>query len=94
MVPGLFQTLDTLEKAMLPLFDAHPELTLLLVAPPGLPNTHWPANVSLDGKVWLSTVFFPSPGRVWLCWMVLLSYEFSLSTPTSQSQGLQIKLQE
>lgn len=51
VVPGLFQTLDTLEKAVLPLVNAHPGLTALLVAPPGLPNTHWPAAISLDGKV-------------------------------------------
>ena len=51
MVPGLFQTLDTLESAVLPLLQAHPRLTVLLVAPPGLPNTHWPANISLNGEV-------------------------------------------
>lgn len=50
-VPGLFQTLDTLEKAVFPLLEAHPKLTVLLVAPPGLPNTHWPVTVSLDGEV-------------------------------------------
>ena len=51
MVPGLFQTLDTLESAVLPLLQAHPQLTILLVAPPGLPNTHWPAKISLNGEV-------------------------------------------
>lgn len=53
VVPGLFQTLDTLGKAVLPLVNAHPGLTALLVAPPGLPNTHWPAAISLDGEVCL-----------------------------------------
>ncbi|CAM9910671.1 unnamed protein product, partial [Ectocarpus sp. 12 AP-2014] len=51
VVPGLFQTLDTLEKAVLPLVNAHPGLTALLVAPPGLPNTHWPAAISLNGEL-------------------------------------------
>lgn len=68
MVPGLFQTLDTLEKAVLPLLEVHPELTVLLVAPPGLPNTHWPANISLDGEVRHSTVLFSLPGCIWLFW--------------------------
>lgn len=51
VVPGLFQTLDTIERAVLPLLEAHPKLTVLLVAPPGMPNTHWPVTVSLDGEV-------------------------------------------
>ncbi|CAM9107284.1 unnamed protein product [Ectocarpus sp. 6 AP-2014] len=51
MVPGLFQTLDTLEKEVLPLVNAHPGLTALLVAPPGLPNTHWPTAICLDGEL-------------------------------------------
>lgn len=51
MVPGLFQTLDTLETAILPLLEAHHKLTVVLVAPPGLPNTHWPVTATLDGEV-------------------------------------------
>ncbi|CAM9926140.1 unnamed protein product, partial [Ectocarpus fasciculatus] len=51
VVPGLFQTLETLEQAVLPLVNAHPGLTALLVAPPGLPNTHWPAAISLGGEL-------------------------------------------
>lgn len=51
VIPGLFQTLDTVESAMLPLLSTHPGLTLLLVAPPGLPNTHWPMMTTLGGEV-------------------------------------------
>lgn len=54
VVPGLFQTLDTLEAALMPLIETcHPSasVTVLLVAPPGLPNTHWPVTATLDGKV-------------------------------------------
>lgn len=51
VVPGLFQTLDTIERAVFPLLEAHPKLTVLLVAPPGMPNTHWPVTVSLNGEV-------------------------------------------
>lgn len=51
VVPGLFQTLDTMERAVLPLLEAHPKLTVLLVAPPGMPNTHWPVTISLNGEV-------------------------------------------
>lgn len=51
VVPGLFHTLDTLERALLPLRKAHPGLTLLLVAPPGLQNTHWPRAAILGGEV-------------------------------------------
>lgn len=51
VVPGLFQTLDTIENAILPLLDAHPSLTVLLMAPPGFPNTRWPAAAKLSGKV-------------------------------------------
>lgn len=51
VVPGLFQTLDTIEDAILPLLDAHPSLTVLLMAPPGFPNTRWPAATNLGGKV-------------------------------------------
>lgn len=58
VVPGLFQTLDTIERAVLPLLEAHPQLTVLLVAPPGLPNTHWPAAASLDGEVRCSCWFY------------------------------------
>lgn len=53
-IPGLFQTLDTLEDTVVPLFGAHAHLTILLVAPPGLPNTHWPLAAKLDGEVRLS----------------------------------------
>lgn len=59
VVPGLFQTLDTIERAVLPLLEAHPKLTVLLVAPPGLPNTHWPVTVSIDGEVRFSMLGFP-----------------------------------
>lgn len=51
VVPGLFQTLDTLEAALSPLLKAHRGLTLLLVAPPGLPNTHWPTKTILGDEV-------------------------------------------
>lgn len=54
VVPGLLQTLGTLETALMPLIEArHPSIsvTVLIVAPPGLPNTHWPATATLDGKV-------------------------------------------
>lgn len=54
VVPGLFQTLDTLEAALSPLLKAHRGLTLLLVAPPGLPNTHWPTKTILGDKVRVS----------------------------------------
>lgn len=89
MVPGLFQTLDTLEKAVLPLLEAHPGLTVLLVAPPGLPNTHWPAAISLDGEVWHSKALFPLPGRGWLrlCGCAFSWCAASLSTSASQSRA-------
>lgn len=54
VVPGLFQTLDTLEIALMPLIEAchsSASVTVLLVAPPGLPNTHWPVTATLDGEV-------------------------------------------
>lgn len=51
VVPGLFQTLDTIENAILPLLDAHQTLSVLLMAPPGFPNTRWPAAANLGGKV-------------------------------------------
>lgn len=76
MVPGLFQTLDTMEKAVLPLLEAHPDLTVLLVAPPGLPNTHWPATVSLDGEVLNPAVLFPGHSRGCLCWCEVITGVF------------------
>lgn len=75
VVPGLFQTLDTIERAVLPLLEAHPTLTVLLVAPPGMPNTHWPVTVSLNGEVGSRvgcSVFVRGPDVLWCSsWLVL-----------------------
>jgi hypothetical protein len=51
VVPDLFQTLDTLKEACLPLLSKHPLGRLLLVGLPGLPRTLWAKGTLLNNEL-------------------------------------------
>ena len=55
-VPGLFMTLDSLERALRPLLKKYPLARVVLAGLPGLPNTFWPEGWTLSLEAQVSPV--------------------------------------